>query len=205
MRLSSIFEKTTRWFDRANAALLHTLPCAQGCASCCIGLFPVTVLDQQEIQRGLRMLPNEHRRRIEGVAMEQVGTLLAAAPRLSRSHFIEQWPEEDIDQLVERFAAWPCPALEHDGRCGVYEYRPLVCRSMGIPSEDSGHVVGPCAVQTAVPVIRLSTALREEENRLAAMEGEQLDMLRQQQEVEGEEVFLPFAFLPECPIHQTST
>lgn len=205
MRLSSLFEKTTQWFDRANAALLRTLPCAQGCSSCCIGLFPVTVLDQQEIQRGLRGLPEEDRKRIVGTAVEQVTTLLAEAPGLSRNRFIEQWPEETIDQLVERFAAWPCPALEHDGRCGLYESRPLACRSMGIPSEDRGQVVGACAVQTAVPVIRLSTALRHEENRLALLEADQLDMVRRQQGVEGEEVFLPFAFLPECPMHPTST
>lgn len=202
---SSLFEKTTRWFDRANAALLHSLPCAQGCSSCCIGLFPVTVLDRQEIQRGLRMLPEGHRKRIEGTAVEQVTTLTAAAPRLSRNYFIEPWPEEDLDQLIERFAAWPCPALESDGRCGLYEYRPLVCRSMGIPPEDGGHVVGPCTVQTAVPVIRLSNALREEENRLAALEAEQLDMFRQQLRVEGEEVLLPFAFLPDCLTHPAST
>jgi hypothetical protein len=27
----------------------------------------------------------------------------------------------------------PCPALDDDGRCGVYAFRPLICRSYGVP------------------------------------------------------------------------
>ena len=26
-----------------------------------------------------------------------------------------------------------CPALDDDGRCGIYAYRPLICRSFGVP------------------------------------------------------------------------
>ena len=26
-----------------------------------------------------------------------------------------------------------CPALDADGRCGIYSFRPLICRSFGIP------------------------------------------------------------------------
>jgi len=26
-----------------------------------------------------------------------------------------------------------CPALDADGRCGVYPHRPLICRSYGVP------------------------------------------------------------------------
>lgn len=27
----------------------------------------------------------------------------------------------------------PCPALDDDGRCAIYEARPLICRSQGVP------------------------------------------------------------------------
>lgn len=194
---SPLFEKTAQWFDRANAALLGNLPCTQGCTYCCIGLFSVTIFDRQEIQRGLRTLPAERRERIEWAAGEQVTALTGAAPQLNRNPFIDRWPEEDIDRLSERFGAWPCPALEQDGRCGLYEFRPLVCRSMGVPLDGGGCVSGACAVQTAVPLIRLSKAIREEENHLARMEAEELETLRHRQGAEGEELFLPYAFLPD--------
>lgn len=192
---SPLFEKTARWFEQVNASLLGMLPCTQGCSGCCVGLFPVTILDRREVQRGLRTLPDEHRNRIERTAAEQVTAITVAAPRLNRNHFIDQWPEDDIDRLIERFDAWPCPALENDGTCGLYEFRPLVCRSMGVPQDDGGFVSGACAVQTSVPLIRPSKVFRDEENHLAGMEAVEIETLRHQLGIEGEELFLPYAFI----------
>ena len=33
-----------------------------------------------------------------------------------------------------------CPALDPDGRCGVYAFRPLICRSYGVPLRHRGDV-----------------------------------------------------------------
>jgi Fe-S-cluster containining protein len=195
---STLFEKTTRWFERAKAALLDDLPCRQGCSHCCVGLFPVTVLDRQEIQRGLRSLPDDQRLEIEQGAARQVEMITASAPQLTHNRFIDHWPDRDIDRLVEQYSQLPCPALQSDGRCGLYAFRPLACRSMGIPPEVDGIVQGACAVQTAVPLIRLSGTLRDEEDRLACAEAEQLARLRPQQNTGGEELLLPFAFLPDA-------
>jgi Fe-S-cluster containining protein len=202
---STLSEKTARWFERSKAFLLGNLPCTQGCSSCCVGLFTVTILDQQEIQRGLRTLPDEQRKRIERTAAEQVTALTVAVPPLNRNRFIDEWPEEDSDRVIERFDTWPCPALEKDGTCGLYEFRPLVCRSMGVPQDDGVLISGACAVQTAVPLIRVSKAIREEENHLAGMEAEEIEALRDRLGVEGEEVLLPFAFLPELTTQVVTT
>ena len=195
---SSLFEKTAHWFERAKAALLGDLPCRQGCSHCCVGLFPVTILDQQEIQRGLRSLPYEQRRAIEQKAAQQASILSASAPQLVQNRFIDHWPDRDTDNLVERFSKLPCPALESDGSCSLYAFRPLACRSMGIPSDVDGVVHGACVIQHSVPLIRLSRALRQEENLLAGAEAEQLAQLRHQRRAQGEELLLPYAFLPDA-------
>lgn len=192
-----LFEQTARWFEHAHAALLGELPCRRGCSHCCVGVFPVTLLDEQIIQVGLNRLPDAHRNRIIETAAAQVMKLTESVPQLLTNRFVDHWPEQECEQVIEQGAAWPCPALESDGRCAIYQFRPLVCRSMGIPSEDEGLVDGACSVQTSVPLIRLSRVLREEENRLAGLEAEQLEVLRQQQGVKGEEILLPFAFIPE--------
>lgn len=192
---STLFDKTARWFERVNASLLESLPCTQGCSDCCIGLFPVTILDRREIQRGLRSLADEHRKRIEQTAAEQVAALTVAAPQLNTNRFIDQWTEKDIDRVSERFEAWRCPALESDGTCGLYEFRPLVCRSMGVPQDEGVLVSGACAVQTAVPLIRPSKVFREEENHLAGMEAVEIEALRLRAGIMGEELFLPYAFI----------
>lgn len=200
---STLFDKTARWFERVNAFFLGSLPCTQGCSGCCVGLFPVTILDRHEIQRGLRRLPDEQRKRIERTAAEQVTALTAAAPQLNANRFIDQWAEEDIDRIIQRFETWPCPALEQNGTCGLYEFRPLVCRSMGVPQDDGICVDGACAVQTAVPLIRVSKAFREEENHLAGMEAEEIEALRLRTGIVGEELFLPYAFIRSLEIEDT--
>ncbi|MCP9443264.1 MAG: YkgJ family cysteine cluster protein [Nitrospira sp.] len=194
---SGIFEKTSLWFQRAKAALLDQVPCAQGCSHCCRGLFPVTILDRNEIQRGLRALQPTKRRTILRRARAQVKMIERAAPRLVPTRFIDQWTDGDVDALAERFADLDCPALQSDGSCGLYAFRPLTCRSMGIPHEAGGLVEGACAIQTAVPLIRLSQFYREEEERLVREEASHLARLRAQESIKGEEMFLPYAFLPD--------
>lgn len=194
---SGLFERTTHWFHRAKAALAAELPCRQGCSHCCVGLFSVTILDRREIQRGLRSLAVEERLKIERLAGRQVGLLSAAAARLHRHPFIDDWPDEETDRLLEQFDGLPCPALKSDGSCSLYAFRPLVCRSMGIPVEVEGLVHGACGIQTSVPLIQVSRALRQEENLLARAEAEELARLREDLGTEGEELLLPYAFLPD--------
>ena len=195
--LSSLPEKTSQWFDRAAAALLGQIPCCQGCCHCCIGTFPVTILDQQHLQAGLSRLPGEQRQAIQQKARDQIAAIKAHFPRLAVSQMLDDWPDQLSEQLAEQFQDLPCPALDSEGRCSVYAFRPLICRSMGIPPEQEGCVEGACEVQTAIPIIRLTSPLRKEEDRLAGEEAHQLTALRLNLQCHGEELLLPYAFLPQ--------
>ena len=191
-----LYRKTDHWFQRATAALLGEVPCRLGCTSCCIGPFPITLLDVHTLQQGLACLPPDHRHRIEQRAIEQTAAMETAFPQLIRTDLLDNWPDRDIDRLVTEFHHLPCPALETDGRCGIYHHRPLVCRSMGIPTEDRGLAHGACEVQTFIPILRLPSVFREEEERFALEEAASLETLRQATGSTGEEVFLPYGFLP---------
>lgn len=193
---SSLFDRTSQWFERARASLVAELPCRKGCHRCCIGLFPVTILDRQALQRGLSTLPTPSRHAIERKAAQQVALLTAAAPALAAHPFVDDWPDDKIDRFVERYRDLPCPALAEDGSCVLYDYRPLACRSMGIPPEADGVVQGACEIQTFVPVRRLLQALRREEDQLAEREAEELAAARRETQAAGEELLLPSAFLP---------
>ena len=190
-----LYRTTDHWFQRATAALLGEVPCRLGCTSCCIGPFPITLLDAHTLQQGLAGLLPDHRRHIEQRAIEQTSAMETAFPQLTHTDLLDQWTDQDIDRLVTEFHHHPCPALGADGRCGVYSHRPLVCRSMGIPTEDRGLAQGACEVQTFIPIVRLPAAFREEEHRLAQEEAASLDRLRQATGSTGEEVFLPYGFL----------
>ncbi|HEX7767453.1 MAG TPA: YkgJ family cysteine cluster protein [Nitrospira sp.] len=195
--LSSLPEKTSQWFARAAAALLDQVPCRQGCCHCCIGTFPVTILDRQHLQEGLARLPDAQRRAIQQNAQDQVAAIEGKFPRLAGSPMLDGWSDQLTEQVAEQFQDLPCPALSSDGRCQVYAFRPLTCRSMGIPPDQEGCVEGACDIQTAVPIIRLSPPFREEEDRLAGEESQQLTALRLKLQCHGEELLLPYAFLPQ--------
>ena len=194
--LSSLTQQTDQWFARACSALLSQIPCSPGCSHCCIGPFPITLLDVRLLQEGLSRLPTDQKERIEQCAREQVSAMGAGYPKLTESPYLDRWPDTEIDRLVHDFHRSPCPALGEDGRCEVYKYRPLACRSMGIPTEEAGVISGACDIQTFVPIVRLSALLRTEEDELAEREARALDTCRLNMGAEGEEVLLPYGFLP---------
>jgi Fe-S-cluster containining protein len=191
-----LYQKTDHWFQRATAALLGEVPCRLGCTSCCIGPFPITLLDVQTLQQGLAGLPPDHRHRIEQRAVKQTVAMETSFPQLTQTDLLDSWSDQDIDRLVTEFHHLPCPALETDGRCSVYQHRPLACRSMGIPTEDRGLIHGACDVQTFIPILRLPSIFREEADRLAQEEATALEALRHTIGSTGEEVFLPYGFIP---------
>ncbi|HET8720922.1 MAG TPA: YkgJ family cysteine cluster protein [Nitrospira sp.] len=193
--LRSLASKTDDWYRRANASLLSQLPCRAGCFHCCTGIFPITRLDLPLLQEGLAQLPADQREGIEARAMRQVNALEAAYPRLRMRPSLDGWADDQIDEAVQSFHESPCPALQADGLCAVYAYRPLTCRSMGIPTRQDGIVNGACSIQTFVPVTQLSASLEMEEQELAASEAAALEQLPEV-DMEGEEIFLPYAFVP---------
>lgn len=197
-----LYQQTDHWFQRATAALLGEVPCRLGCTSCCIGPFPITILDAQILQEGLACLPPDHRQRIEQRAIEQTTAMETAFPQLTQTDLLDTWSDQEIDRLVTEFHQHPCPALEADGGCGLYDHRPLVCRSMGIPTEQQGLAQGACEVQTFIPILRLPSSFREEEDRLIQAEATALDALRLATGSAGEEVFLPYGFL-RCKTRET--
>lgn len=188
--------QTDGWFQRAEAALLGAIPCRAGCSHCCIGPFAITVLDVQALHEGLARLNLHERKDIQRIAAEQTAVLENASPSLKQTPFIDQFPDAETDRLVALLQDAPCPALSAEGLCRLYDHRPLTCRSMGIPVEEQGRTFGACAVQTFVPIRRLAASFREEEEMLAGQEAAVLHQIRLAQPTPGEEVLLPYGFLP---------
>lgn len=191
----SIFEEASGWFRRARASLLEAIPCGRGCCNCCVGIFPITRLDAQELRLGLNTMPPAQREAIVARATHQIGVIEASYPRLRSTPCLDAWADTTIDAMVEQFAHLPCPALGENGTCHVYAFRPITCRTMGIPTESNGMVEGACTVQTAVPLIRLSPSLQAESVRLAENEAAALSAVGQNHLQAGDELLLPYGFL----------
>jgi len=83
------------------------IQCRPGCSECCHQTFQVSELEGAELRRGLAAAPAE----------------LAAAIRSRAATYSPGRGE-------------PCPALDEGGRCGLYAFRPRICRKYGIPLWD---------------------------------------------------------------------
>lgn len=191
-RLATLSEE---WFHRAAASLPGQLPCRLGCSHCCVGLFSITILDADRLTSGLVSLPLDVRTSIVRTAQKQIAQLEAAAPRLKQTIHIDGWPDAETDRLSAEFGHLPCPALSADGTCRVYPFRPIVCRTMGIPEERVGLTHGACEIQTFVPIRRLSERLRQEEHSIAGEEAAALSAVRRRTGRSGEELWLPYGFV----------
>lgn len=99
----ALSRKVDAFFTRVHDRYRAEMQCGEGCSECCGHHLTISV--------------------VEAESMRQVLSTRDAATRR---------------RLATRAAALgdgegPCPALEDDGRCAVYEGRPLVCRSHGAP------------------------------------------------------------------------
>jgi Fe-S-cluster containining protein len=106
----------------------QNLQCGRGCSLCCYGLFEITAADAAVIAEGLGQLHPMRRKKIIRRAQE---ILAAAGPR-----------DSDKEAYFDRTDDVACPNLDEQGLCMMYEHRPLVCRTFGLPIRDASQYIG---------------------------------------------------------------
>ena len=148
-----LLARIDQWF--ADAAIRHpgVVPCRPGCSACCHGPFDISMADALLLREGLVRLPAADRERIS----ERSGGLLHRMQALEPG-WGPPWDPSDLgdarfDALTEQLATEPCPLLDHDGRCLTYEFRPLVCRIIGMPMVTHGGDVleNDCPIREQFP------------------------------------------------------
>jgi len=89
----------------------------------------------------------------EARAEALVARILALEPGWTAPHAIADLGEARFDRLSEALAAEPCPLLDPDGRCRIYEDRPFVCRliGLGMHTPAGGVIENACPIQDHFP------------------------------------------------------
>jgi len=144
-------ERLLRVLDRDFAASARRagawLVCRPGCAECCIGPFPITRLDAWRLRRGLAALGREDPSRVSAVlarARASASALGDGYPGDAASGRLEA-DEDELDRFFERHGSLACPALDPDsGRCDLYAWRPVSCRTYGPPARFGEEETPPC-------------------------------------------------------------
>lgn len=126
----AILRKADEHFETVLRAQPQNLQCGRGCSLCCYGLFEIGSGDVPLIAEGLDALHPTRRKRIIRKALE------LAAPNLRECSLDEK------EAFFEETKATPCPALDETGACLMYEHRPLVCRTFGLPLREGRKYIG---------------------------------------------------------------
>ena len=131
---TSILARADDFFRSVAAAQPENLQCGKGCSLCCYGLFEIGSGDVPLIAEGLAKMHPARRRMIVRRAQEIL-------TKSSHPDLRECSPAEK-DSFFARTESTPCPNLNERGECLIYEHRPLVCRTFGLPLRDADQYIG---------------------------------------------------------------
>lgn len=130
----NILRRADQHFTSVLEAQPQNLSCGAGCSLCCYGLFEIGSGDVPLIAEGLEKLHPARRKKIIRRALEIVAR--SAHPNL------RECSAEEKEAFFERTQATPCPNLDEKGLCMMYEHRPLVCRTFGLPLREGRRYLG---------------------------------------------------------------
>jgi Fe-S-cluster containining protein len=113
----------------------HHLACRSGCTECCIGPFPITMLDARRLRKGMVELDARDPARaaqVRGRAQQYITMIAADFPGSAQGLL-----NENIGPYApfwRQYGDAPCPALDPaTGACEAYAARPVTCRRFGPP------------------------------------------------------------------------
>jgi Fe-S-cluster containining protein len=133
-RYKNVLGIADAFFSSVASSQGQNLQCGRGCSLCCHGLFEIGSGDVPVIAEGLTKLHPSRRKMIIRRAVDIIAS--SRHPNLRECSPIEK------EKFFDRTAATPCPNLDDSGACMMYESRPLVCRTFGLPLRDSERYIG---------------------------------------------------------------
>jgi Fe-S-cluster containining protein len=103
----ALVAKVAAFADATSARRRDDITCSAGCSSCCHAWLTVSAVEANELRAALAALPDADR-------------------ELVRARGLRELAREAAGDEPPR-----CAMLDDQGRCAVYEARPLVCRTQG--------------------------------------------------------------------------
>lgn len=122
----------------------HWLACRPGCHQCCVGVFPISQLDAEQLRDALDHADHDVAHRIRERAAASRARLTPQFPGDPASGLLFTEPQHE--EAFEDFANdEPCPVLDPaTGTCDLYAARPVQCRTFGPPLRDADENLTVC-------------------------------------------------------------
>jgi Fe-S-cluster containining protein len=129
-----ILKRADDHFEAVRERLGKHLECRLGCTGCCHGLFEIGAADVAMISDAIR------------AASPALRTALVTRSRAILESFdapaLRDCAPAEKEAFFERAGDVPCPALDESGACLIYENRPIVCRTFGLPIREGDEYLG---------------------------------------------------------------
>ena len=123
------------WFTGCLEAGGTALSCRGGCSACCRGLFDITLLDAFLLKDAFRSLTPAVQEVVLQKCYPRLEELRQRWPGLQPPYLLNSLPDHQWTEMPDDDET-PCPLLDTEGFCLVYNSRPLTCRLHGLPNID---------------------------------------------------------------------
>ena len=135
-RHRELLAQVDAWFASSMRLYPDKISCQSGCSACCRSLFDITLLDAYYLKLGFDALPAAVRETVKAGCAARLSQLQELWPDFDHPYLLNYRPEEQWAALMPEEDETPCVLLGEDGRCLVYEHRPMTCRLHGLPQVD---------------------------------------------------------------------
>lgn len=140
-----LLEAVQRSLSQAERACEDRLDYGRGCPRCCYGPFPINALDARRLRRGLQALAEYDPGRARAIVARARRSAVRLGPGFPGASGMLSDDDEAVEAFCARFGAEACPALDpSSGRCELYEWRPIACRTFGPPVRIGTQELPPC-------------------------------------------------------------
>jgi Fe-S-cluster containining protein len=133
--------------------------CEIGCCDCCHAVFDLTLVESVYLNYHLNRLKSRNDRRFVTKRAEKVDRkYYQIKKRLQKMYINNGMSPEEIFLLLSQERV-PCPLLNDENQCDLYDHRPITCRVYGIPTaiEGKAHICNKAKFEEgmAYPTINL--------------------------------------------------
>lgn len=116
--------------ERITTGMGKKISCCKGCGACCRQMVPISPAEAYMLADMVESMPEPWRGRMKDRFAEVESQLRANGllDRINHLHDIDRTDAENRETSKAYFALQiPCPFLQNES-CGIYAYRPAICR-----------------------------------------------------------------------------
>jgi len=136
-RYEKLVEASDQIFKQVRQTHPDCVKCYTGCSDCCNALFDLTLIEAMYINHHFN---KKYTGKEKDLFIEKCNTADRKTYKLKKTaykDFKSKMNETEILMKIAK-ARVRCPLLNDQQMCDLYEYRPITCRTYGIPTSIGG-------------------------------------------------------------------